>query len=187
MEYKFVYIKSKTSDMGGWWLEVTTLEQLFDYHEKTDRRWGRAVENWLNSKEATAGGYNEHMKPLTLSIALNAESKGHSIIDATLAFRQRMIEQQMQFLAEDGVLYINCVGGYNTSTSGHSYKAQYVRRKELVFPNYKQSDIHISKFPMGEHYYARIGDLELRDGDTIKWNTYREAYDFAKTYIETLE
>lgn len=187
MEYKFVYIKSKTSDMGGWWLEVKTVEQLLDYHEKTDRRWGRAVENWLNSKEATSGGYTEHMKPLTLAIALDAESKGHSIIDATLGFRQRMIEQQIQFLKEDGVIYINCVGGYCTSISSHSYQAQYVRRKELVFPNYKQSDIHITKFPMGEHYYAHIGDLELKDGDKMKWNSYREAYEFAKTYIENVD
>ena len=50
MEYKFVYIKSKYSDMGGWWLEIKTIEQLLDYHAQTDTRWGKVVENWMNSK-----------------------------------------------------------------------------------------------------------------------------------------
>jgi hypothetical protein len=184
MEYKFVHIKSKYSDKGGWWLEVTSLEQLFDYHEKTDRRWGVAVENWINSKESTGGTGMEHLSPLALAISLSAESKGHSIIDATLNFKRRMIENQIHWLKEEGVIYINCKGGYCFKDSKNSVIDQYVRRKELIFPNYTINDIRITRFPMGEHYYAHIGDLELKDGSNIKWNSYQEAKDFAMKYVE---
>lgn len=184
MEYKFVYIKSKYSDMGGWWLEIKTIEQLLDYHAQTDTRWGKVVENWMNSKEATSGGTSEHMKPLTYAVALSAQNKGMSIIDATLGFRQRMIENQAEWLEKEGVIYINCVGGYCFKDTKNSVITQYLRRDKLIYPNFKRHDIRITKFPMGEHYYAHIGDLELKNGDQIKWNSYEEAFDFASKYIE---
>ena len=36
---------------------------------------------------------------------------------------------------------------------------------------------------MGEHYYAYIGNMQVRDGDILKWNTYEEAYSKALEYI----
>ena len=182
MQYKFVYIKSKYSDVGGWWLEITSLEQLFDYHEQMDSRWGKVVENWMNSKEA--GNGMQHMDTLTMAVAIDGENKNCSIIDATLGFRQRIIEGQMKWLKQEGVIYINCRGGYCFKDDKNSVITQYVRRNKLLFPNYKEKDIRISKFPMGNHYYAYIGDLELKDGDKIKWNSYEEAFDFAKKFIE---
>ena len=63
-------------------------------------------------------------------------------------------------------------------------KNGFVRRKELVFPNFKRDEIRIKKFPNGEHYYAYIDDMQVRDGDTLKWNTYEEAYNQALSMIE---
>ena len=67
----------------------------------------------------------------------------------------------------------------------NSVITQYLRRDKLVYPNFKRHDIRITKFPMGEHYYAHIGDLELKNGDQIKWNSYQEAFEFASKYIES--
>lgn len=31
------------------------------------------------------------------------------------------------------------------------------------------------KIDKGQHYYAYVGDMQVRDGDVLKWNTYDEA------------
>ena len=59
----------------------------------------------------------------------------------------------------------------------------YIHKKDLVFPEFSEKDIRITKFPYGRHYYAYIGMTEVKDGDEIKWNTYEEAYKRAKAYI----
>ncbi len=56
------------------------------------------------------------------------------------------------------------------------WNTQFCRRKSLVFPNFKKSDIRIRKYDYGSHYYAFVGDMQVRDGDKLKWNTYEEAY-----------
>ena len=32
------------------------------------------------------------------------------------------------------------------------------------------------KIDKGQHYYAYVGDMQVRGGDVLKWNTYDEAY-----------
>ena len=45
----------------------------------------------------------------------------------------------------------------------------------------------MKQFPGGEHYYAYIGDMQVRDGDTLKWNSYQEAYEMALSLLEENE
>jgi hypothetical protein len=58
-----------------------------------------------------------------------------------------------------------------------------VRRANIDFPKYHEQDIHIARFPDGQHYYAYIGDMQVRDGDILKWDTYDEAFAQAQKYI----
>jgi hypothetical protein len=53
---------------------------------------------------------------------------------------------------------------------------------------YTESDIHISKFEGGRHFYAKVGKLEVTDrwGER-KWNTYNYAYEQAKNFLEKLK
>ena len=50
--------------------------------------------------------------------------------------------------------------------------------------DFKESDIRIKQFQGGEHYYAYVGDMQVRDGENFKWNSYKEAYDKALEVIE---
>ena len=63
------------------------------------------------------------------------------------------------------------------------YTSQFCRRKSLVFPDFKKSDIRIQKYDCGSHYYAFVGDMQVRDGDRLKWNTYEEAYRLSLIHI----
>ena len=91
-------------------------------------------------------------------------------------------EQQMEEIRECGAIYVNRAGGYH----GYYKKAKeyaVVKSDKLIFPDYRKNDIKITKFPYGNHYYAKVGSTEVRDGDVIKWNTYEEAYRQAEKYL----
>ena len=36
---------------------------------------------------------------------------------------------------------------------------------------------------MGNHYYAYIDDVQVRDGDKLKWDSYDEAYSYASSLV----
>ena len=80
---------------------------------------------------------------------------------------------------ENGETFVNPVGG---KTFSLDYD-QFVWRSHLVFPNYSVNDIRIKQFKGGFHFYAYLGDTQLRDGEKLKWSSYREAYDFAVAVV----
>ena len=66
-----------------------------------------------------------------------------------------------------------------------------VYMNNLIYPNYKINDIVVKKWtPDSKHYYARIGNIEVSEGEgnnkIIKWDTYDEAYAVALRYCEEL-
>ena len=85
-------------------------------------------------------------------------------------------------IRETGAAYVNWRMGCHGERKEKSYTA-FVRRKELVFPRYHNSDIRIERFPDGTHYYAYVGDMQVRDGDILKWDSYDEAMQQAKKYV----
>ena len=79
-------------------------------------------------------------------------------------------------------MYFNPNGGWH-----YDKKKAYIQwydSDKLIWPDFKENQIKIERFPAGEHYYAYVGNMQVRDGDTLKWNTYEEAYEHAKQYCE---
>lgn len=56
--------------------------------------------------------------------------------------------------------------------------------KNWYFRISKKNDIRIKKFPYGNHYYAYIGDMQVKDGNIIKWNTYEDAHRAALSVLD---
>lgn len=117
---------------------------------------------------------------ILLGAVMQAEKNELSILDGFRSLNMEIGLGQMRTMEEYGAIYINCVGGY---TFGLNYN-QFCRRKELVYPDFKESDIRIKQFQGGEHYYAYVGDMQVRDGENFKWNSHKEAYDKALEVIE---
>ena len=156
MEYLFVHDK----DYGGWWLKIDNVDQLIDYHQKTSSWCEGALNMYLNGKSPQNMSFEERME-LTAS-----GNKDWQYLQAALIMAER----------NKGACYFNCVGGH---TFGVEYD-MFCRRKELVFPNYNVSDIRIKQFENGEHFYAYIGDTQVKDKyNNMKWNTRNEAYEAA--------
>lgn len=98
------------------------------------------------------------------------------------AFESLQVEFGMALhrdVMENGETFINPVGG---KTFSLEYD-QFVWRRHLAFPNYSVNDIRIKQFEGGSHFYAYLGDTQLRDGEKLKWSTYGEAYDFAVAVV----
>ena len=94
-------------------------------------------------------------------------------------------EQQLDTIHECGAIYINPVGGYHGYSKDKEYA--FVRRKDIVFPDFKKEHIRVKSFPGGDHFYAYIGDMQVRDGDILKWDTYEEAYNQALSILDKNE
>ena len=175
MEYLFVFKN------GCWWLKITEPAQLFDYYEKTDSKWSAEFYNLITSKEFGTG--EKHADKLAYAIGQYGANRGLNPIQATQDFRAKVLGNQLDALLEYGEIYINRNGGYHFKHNVEDVYKHWVRRKEFVYPDFKKDDIRISQFPGGEHWYAYIGDMQIKDGGVQKWDTYEEAYEKASKLI----
>ena len=106
---------------------------------------------------------------------MQAEKVNGTIFDGLRCMNIKMGSKEIKDIYRNGKTYINQVGG---STFYLEY-TQFCRRNELVFPNFTEDDIKIRQFDGGRHYYAYLGDMQLRDGENLKWNSYEQAYNVA--------
>lgn len=166
---------------AGWWLKVTSLEELSEYHKEHNSKYGKALENILHDKEYGAvtvtHGPNIRELPLSDAIFYHAMNKKVSVIQSTLEISSMVAEAQLKTLLKQGFIFVNSMGGWCPTLA--CPVRQSVEKDSFVFPDFKSTDIRISKFPGGQHYYAHIGTMQVRDGDKLKWNTYKEAYEKA--------
>lgn len=176
MKYLFVY-KNDT-----WWLKITTIDELFNYSDKTNARWGKAFDSLIHSKEFYSDGM-EHASNLAFVIGMMGSRNKMNAIEATAELRSKIFDAQLDLIMEGHTLFINENGGYHYDYEGDKPYTQFIWRDELVFPNFSKNEIRIKKFTGGQHFYAYIGDMQVRDGDNLKWDTYEEALKQAEKVV----
>lgn len=177
-EFTFIFMND------GWWLKVSTVEELKQYLLETESNWEGILDNLLNSKEFIRYG-NEHDGEIATSIGFF----GLNGIDATILFRERIISDQLNEIKNGNTIVINSVGGYfilnDKGLNGDTKKySQWCKRKELKFPDFSKENLKIERFPLGNHWYIYLDGVQLRDKDKIKWNSYEEAYNYASKFID---
>ena len=160
---------------GGWWLFCTDLKTLEDFHAATDGViFGDALRFRLDTKDQYHSTYGRSAT-LDRAIELIAEDNHSSYFEAAEILHKTIIHQQADAIKKEGGIYINPVGGYHCVSSKPTNHPIY-RSEKLVWPKLTKRDIKISKFEGGQHYYAKVGTVEVKDANGIKWNTYEEAY-----------
>lgn len=167
---------------NGWWLKIDNGNDLIDYHNKTISHWQECISDYLKNAEKydTTGRYDSFDHTLTYAILRYAEDRHLSMIDACMQFRMKVAAEQLTQIHENGYIVINKAGGYHSGPIEHS---QFVHRKTFTWPDFKESDIKVSRFPGGTHWYVKIGDMELHEDGNIKWMTEKEAWEAARRYI----
>lgn len=176
MKYLFVFKN------GCWWLKVKTVDELTDYHQKIDGRWAKAFDNLIHSKEFYDG--MEHASKLAYTIGQWGANRNMSAIEAITDFRSQIFDKQLDLILDGHAIFINEKGGYHFETKNEKPAEQFVWRNELVFPSFSEKDIRINRFTGGQHFYAYVGDMQVRNGDVLKWNTYDEAMKHAQSVVK---
>lgn len=181
----FVLI-GRGTDSAAWWLKIRSQEELIRYLQQTGSKYGRAFDNYLHDgfyQESITGHgkYNQEAN-LTLAAYLYGINRNKSMVEALIDLQTDTANRMSEMLDKYGALYINSVGGWNTGTSLGPENG-FMHARQLVWPNFTESDIRISCFHGGQHYYAYVGQAQVRDGDRVKFNSYDEARRHALAYL----
>ena len=174
MSYTFVYNKK-----DGWWLKISSLRELMIYWETYTDLFEKSLEKLPKTKEFGCG--MEHADTIDTMIGFYARSRKITFEEAKTDLLCDIKKEQYKALNENGFIFINRKHGWNAVDRETE---QFVHRRNLVFPDVKNGKIKIEKFPLGNHYYVFVDDIQLRNGDTLKWNTPEEAKEFVDNFIK---
>lgn len=174
MSYTFVYNKK-----DGWWLKIFSLRELMIYWETYTDLFEKSLEKLPKTKEFGCG--MEHADTIDTMIGFYARSHKITFEEAKTDLLCDIKKEQYKALNENGFIFINRKHGWNAVDRETE---QFVHRRNLVFPDVKNGKIKIEKFPLGNHYYVFVDDIQLRNGDTLKWNTPEEAKEFVDNFIK---
>ena len=181
----------------GWWLRIESKEQLMEYLEKTDsKRFGEGMMNVRNRYNRGDDFSDTHNRDaMGDAIGILWKYSGLPLNEVTGRLMVACHDTYFKLLREEGFVDINPVGGCNAFNK--NIKAT-VYRDHIIFPHFTEQDIRIKTWewedkkagvhrPYGYkyHYYAYLGDIQLKDGDKEKWDTREDALAFAKTFLET--
>ena len=162
---------------GCWWLVIDNIEQLLEYKNKTGSKYGHAIVKGINGEE------NPYQQ-LYDAAEVYARNRNVSVVQGMSMLADSMTDKQVDAISAGHILWFNEKGGYNYGLD--RYVPATVYRDKLLFPNYTKKDIRVSRWGGGQHYYAKVGEIEVKeyiDGEIImKWNTYEEAYEKALMY-----
>lgn len=167
---------------NGWWLKIDNANDLVWYHQHTQERWSIVLEDYMcyGDKYEETGNPYCFKHSLTTAVVRFGESKGLTILDAIVQFKLMVASQQLEEIHRNGYIVLNKSGGYHPGPIEYS---QFVKRKTFTWPDFKESDIKITKFEGGTHWYVHIGEMELHEGDDIKWMSESDARMAAMRYI----
>ena len=179
MDYLFV-LKDKDTMNQGWWLKLSTLEDVGNYFEtKFTDMMTQGYHSLMQSKEFGHGVM--HANEIATLCGLMSENLGIPATQVSQMISSNLLSAMIDAILQNKVIYVNKKGGWHAAEEEKDL--EWVRKKELIFPVFKRNQISIKKFPRGTHFYAYVDGLQLRNGDQIKWDTYDEAREFAQKWI----
>lgn len=174
MSYTFVCTPHKE-----WYLKISTLEDLLAYWKTIfNPQIKEAYETMLETKEFGCG--MNHSTALQTAIGLTARGEGISLKAAYEKLEHDNKINQYQAICNNNVVFINNKLGWTTE---QREAEQFVHKVEMKFPVMKLEKIEVKQFPMGKHYYAFVDGVQLKQGERVKFDSYKEAFNFAKEFV----
>ena len=174
-----------TEEHSGWLCLIETEEQLQKYLE-----WKAAfiAEAWVDIKNSPAekAGHcrtalSRAMKTM-LDIKMTKEGKSSlSMVECVNFMERTLTATPVKIFFTDGEVYINSSGGYRTTSLRNDHRGVdeeifgTCKRKDLIFPSSITSDIRVSRWFGGPHFYVSVDGRNVGIGGVCKWNTVQGA------------
>ena len=183
----WLFVRREKNGKTRWWLKLSSEEEVLRFWE-TNECFDRDREHYEKVKKYSHDDRTAVTHSEFGGVAQRYEKDLYDLSGTGIGgydlLKADQLRTILRMLNETGAAYVNAKMGVNGENPGFR-TVGFLRKKELEFPRYHDSDIRIKRFDDGKHYYAYIGDIQVRDGDVLKWDTYDEAYMQAKKYSET--
>lgn len=180
-------------DDPAWVCRVDTMKAAMDVAHVKARRFGedyyevkREKATWDRPKHGHISSRPAKMMEDLLvyhqDSPLNTEQEQTALNE--LAFvSQVFIEPIIETVAEGEKWYVNKNWGMIPYKDDEFTVRTTCERNEYVFPVEGEDDIEIMQWPNGRHYYAKVGNQQVRIDGEQKWVTFRRAYDRALEFL----
>jgi len=193
--YKFVKIRSTLHDSKGkefWYFVPNSIEQVQEHFQKI---FGKEISAGVKDKFGTIE-VNKHPETAWRYgvDTLNRFSGNPWIIDAVNLENQVLHNRINDFLKFGEIFLANGVQQLMVDERFHE-KVEEIECEELIYPREEQfhfEDVRYMQwdlpgFPKGEHWYAKVGDMDVKDKEgNMKWNTKEEAMKAAEWFCQEL-
>lgn len=189
-KYHFVLIgdPNDTKEKKIWYLHPTSKQILYEHWETYVKRFlSEGIQQVTN---AIFGYYKQHY---THSFAGLIDTRcritGEAPIIAALKLENELLNNRINSFNADEPIYFD--KGATTFMLRKPYEILGEKWSDkMIFPddeNPTEDDIRIIQWPGGQHYYAKIGSLDVVDEDgNQKWDNRDEALIAAQRFIRQL-
>lgn len=189
-----------------WMLYIEDMVDLADYIEKVKGK--RIAENYQSAKYKTIPDANNQAKGhfskeefAIYNILTHSKKKRLSFIDDLMILSDVLYSPMNKCIANGDILLVNISGGF------HPYNEKYdsftilqiIEKDKYEFPVdvcdeqnlLSERDklikmINITRWEMGKHYYAKIGEHDVKYGGMNKWSSYELARNYSEKYIDNV-
>lgn len=162
----------------SWWVKISDPQELLDYF---NIEWKRRADKAKAEYERTQGGKLYHYSDHLANMCDIMRRQNFISFDEQLDnLRHETFKEMYHALCDEKNVFINSKGGYNFEQEIRKE----LKKDNFDFPVFSMNDIHIKKWPGGNHYYAYAGNKQITNGDVVKWNTQKEAEEAAMKYLD---
>lgn len=175
MSYTFICTPQKV-----WYLKISSVEQLLEYWQNVfNPRLKKALDTIKDTKEY--GRTMQHCDAYQMLIGETARGEQLTFEEAyeKIVYNHRI--GQYQAIYNGKTIYINKNFGWNVEPKKVE---QFVHKNNFDFPVMSEDRLKIEQFPMGTHFYVFIDGVQLRKNENLKFDSYQEAFEYAKEYIK---
>lgn len=195
MKYTFVKLATKSGrPPPAWYLKLTSREAAIERFEDVEaEKIGKGVWEFAHSREfgmvTGRNNFNDHVRSkiayLAYMKAMTTTRDDYTILHIGHDLEQAWIGPRLKYIEKYGAIYVNKLGGWMTLIDDmYTVVAQ---TESETWPEYVKSDIHVSRWPGGTHFYAKVGDQDVVVDGKEKWNTWDEAQTAADKFFAVLQ
>ena len=173
-------------DMGntdlkyGWCLKIECLEELLLYREQVESEKIRKAFQEFHPNMDSA----HYTNPWAVFADIRASLKEESFMNALGSLMGQVFENQLKSIRTSGGIYIQACGSYMPFLNDLKEVSAIIVQNKPIPPNYTNDDIHILKYHGGNHYYPKIGSIDVVIDGEVKWNTHERALEMGKKFLE---